>query len=131
MQAQKAGSLINTGFPLVLPIFRQPSLYSKAKFFILTYFLIQGTLGLPSRSWLALYFFSLISRYSSIFKAFSMVLSSSLTCSDFLNLSNKMLKIIFVENLSINQSAFIKNITLLCKCIQHFGCPCPELCYPF
>ena len=40
----------------------------KAKSFILTYFLFQGILGLPSRSWLALYFFSLISRYSSIFK---------------------------------------------------------------
>ena len=47
----------------------------KAKSFILTYFLFQGILGLPSRSWLTLYFFSLISRYSSIFKAFSMVLS--------------------------------------------------------
>ena len=45
----------------------------KAKSFILTYFLFQGILELPSRSWLALYFFSLISRYSSIFKAFSMV----------------------------------------------------------
>ena len=31
--------------------------------------------------------------------------------------ASKMLKIIFVENLSINQSTFIKNITLLCKCI--------------
>ena len=47
----------------------------KAKSFILTYFLFQGILGLPSRSWLTLSFFSLISRYSSIFKAFSMVLS--------------------------------------------------------
>jgi len=47
----------------------------KAKSFILTYFLFQGILGLPSRSWLTLSFFSLISRYSSIFKAFSMILS--------------------------------------------------------
>ena len=47
----------------------------KAKSFILIYFLFQGILGLPSRSWLTLSFFSLISRYSSIFKAFSMVLS--------------------------------------------------------
>lgn len=47
----------------------------KAKSFILTYFIFQGILGLPSRSWLTLSFFSLISRYSSIFKAFSMVLS--------------------------------------------------------
>lgn len=47
----------------------------KAKSFILTYFLFQGILGLPSRSWLTLSFFSLISRYSSIFKAFSMVSS--------------------------------------------------------
>lgn len=47
----------------------------KAKSFILTYFLFQGILGLPSRSWLTLSFFSLISQYSSIFKAFSMVLS--------------------------------------------------------
>ena len=47
----------------------------KAKSFILTHLLFQGILGLPSRSWLTLSFFSLISRYSSIFKAFSMVLS--------------------------------------------------------
>lgn len=47
----------------------------KTKSFILTYFLFQGILGLPSSSWLTLSFFSLISRYSSIFKAFSMVLS--------------------------------------------------------
>ena len=62
--------------------FTAPIIYSgnplypqKAKSFILTYFLFQGILGLPSRSWLALSFFFLISRYSSIFKAFSMVLS--------------------------------------------------------
>ena len=58
------------------PIYSGNPLYpQKAKSFILTYFLFQGILGLPSRSWLTLAFFSLISRYSSIFKAFSMVLS--------------------------------------------------------
>ena len=66
---------INTGFRHFCPIFGQPSLSSKGKILYLTYFLFQGILGLPSRSWLALSFFSLISRYSSIFKAFSMVLS--------------------------------------------------------
>ena len=53
----------------------KPLYPQKAKSFILTHFLFQGILGLPSRSWLTLSFFSLISRYSSIFKAFSMVLS--------------------------------------------------------
>lgn len=66
---------INTGFRHFCPIFGHPSLSSKGKILYLTYFLFQGILGLPSRSWLALSFFSLISRYSSIFKAFSMVLS--------------------------------------------------------
>ena len=57
----------------ILPKMKSP--YIRATLFILTYFLFQGILGLPSRSWFALSFFSLISRYSSIFKAFSMVLS--------------------------------------------------------
>ena len=56
----------------ILPKMKSP--YIRATLFILTYFLFQGILGLPSRSWFALSFFSLISRYSSIFKAFSMVL---------------------------------------------------------
>ena len=57
----------------ILPKMKSP--YIQATLFILTHFLFQGILGLPSRSWLTLSFFSLISRYSSIFKAFSMVLS--------------------------------------------------------
>ena len=56
----------------ILPKMKSP--YIQATLFILTYFLFQGILGLPSRSWLTLSFFSLISRYSSIFKAFSIVL---------------------------------------------------------
>ena len=63
-------------FALGIVLYSGNPLYpQKAKSFILTYFLFQGILGLPSRSWLTLSFFSLISRYSSIFKAFSMVLS--------------------------------------------------------
>lgn len=64
------------GFPAPCLLYSGNPLYpQKVKSFILTYFLFQGILGLPSRSWLTLYFFSLISRYSSIFKAFSMILS--------------------------------------------------------
>ena len=64
-----------TGFATQLLYSGNPLYPQKTKSFILTYFLFQGILGLPSRSWLTLSFFSLISRYSSIFKAFSMVLS--------------------------------------------------------
>lgn len=68
-------NLVNTGFVRQNLYSGNPLYPQKAKSFILTYFLFQGILGLPSRSWLTLSFFSLISRYSSIFKAFSMVLS--------------------------------------------------------
>ena len=57
--------------------FLQPlayGIYIQAPLFILTYFLFQGILRLPSRSWLTLSFVSLISRYSFIFQAFFMVL---------------------------------------------------------
>ena len=43
----------------------------KAKSFILTYFLFQGILGLPSRSWLTLSFFSLSSLLSLDIPLFS------------------------------------------------------------
>ena len=66
---------INTGFRHFCPIFRQPSLSSKGKILYPHLFSLSRHLGLPSRSWLTLSFFSLISRYCSIFKAFSMVLS--------------------------------------------------------
>ena len=58
------------------PYIRATSLSPKGKNFILTHFLFfQGILGLPSWSWLSLYISSLLSpRYSSIFKAFSMIL---------------------------------------------------------
>ena len=47
--------------------------------------------------------------------------------SDLLNLRNQMDKIILIENLTIDQSAFVQYIALLGKGIQHLGCPLTEL----
>ena len=70
---------INTGFRHFSPIFGQPSLSSKGKILYPHLFSLSRHLRTSFKvlaySLFLLSFFSLISRYSSIFKAFSMVLS--------------------------------------------------------
>ena len=58
------------------------------------------------------------------------LIETALTGTDFLNLGNQMFKIVFIKNLTVDEPAFVQNISLLGKSVQHPGCPLPELRCP-
>ncbi len=49
---------------------------------------------------------------------------------DFLDFRNKVFKAVFIKDLAVEQSGFIKDIALLCKGIENFCCPVSELGCP-
>ena len=49
------------------------------------------------------------------------------TGTNLLNLRNQVVKIILIENLTVDQSALVQNISLFGKGVQYLCCPLPEL----
>lgn len=57
------------------------------------------------------------------------LIKTALTGTNFLNLGNQMLKIILVENLTVNQSALVKDMSMFGEGIQYLCCQLSELRY--
>ena len=55
------------------------------------------------------------------------LIEATLTCPNLLNFRNRVVKIIFIENLTVDQPILIQDISLLGKCVQHLGRPLSEL----
>lgn len=58
------------------------------------------------------------------------LIETALADTNFLNLGNQMLKIVLVKNLTVNQSALVKDISLFGKGVQYLCCPLSELRCP-
>ena len=58
------------------------------------------------------------------------LIEATLTCPNLLNFRNQVVKIIFIENLTVDKPILIQNISLLGKCVKHLGRPLAELCRP-
>ena len=55
------------------------------------------------------------------------LIETAFACPSLLDFRNQVVKIIFVENLTVDQPILIQNISLLGKCVQHLSCPLAEL----
>lgn len=58
------------------------------------------------------------------------LIETALTGTNFLNLGNQVFKIVFIKNLTVDEPAFVQNISLLGKSVQHLCCPLSELRCP-
>ena len=55
------------------------------------------------------------------------LIEAAFACPNLLDFRNQVAKIIFIENLTVDQPILIQNISLLGKCVKYLGRPLAEL----
>ena len=60
----------------------------------------------------------------------NLLIKPALTGADLLDLGNQVVKIILIEDLAVYKAVLVQHIALLCKGVQHLGCPLTKLGRP-